>query len=623
MENTDFMPKSKLDKLFNRVCQKVPFLDSLPREKFWDKPIEICKQIEADVDALDTILLNLRESESNKMADRNDSPTQANGILARVYILLYYRHKDEKLYTESIFPQMKKYMGLFGTLNIKDAVINFWINKVIEDDNKIKEMTKEENVVEKKDMVKSVLEFIPSYHIHVKYHGWRNGKKGVIIPNNNIYRFYEEAPQPSKGQEYINENEEDNPIVAKGIVARWLEYKDRELLILKRLKKTDSSFPQDMRGLFDKYTEERYKEFIKLHHDDADSWEYEWEYKFYSEYIIPEEIKLNEISKALFDYITDDDIKLIQSVMDNYIKYLEKCRSDRGIIVNSDLLVLRTVEHQDLSYLENMEDYEFCSIFDKLEKDGYILVAWVEGHKPEACRLLDKGRVYIKELEENVEHRFKQYKNNKQNPNIEQQTPEEKKDLKIKPISLENRGRKSIDIDTIISSFNYSPNIENRTQRLQVFFNYLKRRYIANDTDQQDFINMFMNITTSKKVTWIGTIKSLRYLFKTLEEKNIITYDKHFTLWQMLAARFQIRMKNKKSIDDSMKGDNYEIIPLKVNNLRNGGKIPENDTELDKIISILNTQYDFDDILEDYSEHNIDDEKDAKANDLNIRKRRY
>lgn len=79
---------------------------------------------------------------------------------------------------------------------------------------------------------------------------------------------------------------------------------------------------------------------------------------------------------------------------------LKKCRADKGYRVSPELLVLRAIDSGDETKYEDLEEFEINTILDKLEGKGYIQVAWIEGHKPEAVRLLDKGRVYLKQLEE-------------------------------------------------------------------------------------------------------------------------------------------------------------------------------------------------------------------------------
>ena len=102
----------------------------------------------------------------------------------------------------------------------------------------------------------------------------------------------------------------------------------------------------------------------------------------------------------MFDYISDSDIALVRAVMNNYIKYLKKCRSEKGYRVSPELLVLRSIDTLNEFALEDLEDYEINTVLDRLENEGYVKVAWVEVHSPEAVRLLDKGRAYLKQLEE-------------------------------------------------------------------------------------------------------------------------------------------------------------------------------------------------------------------------------
>ena len=68
--------------------------------------------------------------------------------------------------------------------------------------------------------------------------------------------------------------------------------------------------------------------------------------------------------------------------------------------MSPELLVLRSIDTLNEFALEDLVDYEINTILDRLESEGYVKVAWVEGHSPEAVRLLDKGRAYLKQLEE-------------------------------------------------------------------------------------------------------------------------------------------------------------------------------------------------------------------------------
>lgn len=252
----------------------------------------------------------------------------------------------------------------------------------------------------KNQMEESVLGYITANEIRCYYEGWRNGKHGAICQWDGIYRFVEQSRGKSGVLDDVKRNKDDNPIVAIGIVAYWLQFNSRMDTVIKRLTKYRSGIPKDIREQFDNYTKIRFEQFKNEHRDDPDTWDWDWEYQFYAKAIIPHEIGFNKQSEALFDYISDSDIALVRAVMNNYIKYLKKCRTEKGYRVSPELLVLRSIDTLNEFALEDLEDYEINTVLDRLESEGYVKVAWVEGHSPEAVRLLDKGRAYLKQLEE-------------------------------------------------------------------------------------------------------------------------------------------------------------------------------------------------------------------------------
>lgn len=252
-------------------------------------------------------------------------------------------------------------------------------------------------------MEKSVLNYISATEMRFYYEGWRNGKHGSICQTNGIYRFVEMARGKSGILDDVN-RKEDNPIVAKGIVSYWLQFNSRMDIVINRLTKYNCEIPKDIREQFDNYTQIRFEQFRREHRDDPKTWDWDWEYEFYVNTIIPHEIAFNKESEALFDYISDSDIELVKAVMKNYIKYLKKCRTEKGYRVSPELLVLRAVDSQDDTKYEDLEDYEIKAILEKLKCEGYIDAMWVHGQKlPWVCKLLDKGRAYLKQLEEGAD----------------------------------------------------------------------------------------------------------------------------------------------------------------------------------------------------------------------------
>jgi len=250
-------------------------------------------------------------------------------------------------------------------------------------------------------MEESVLDKITTSNWCFYYEGWRNGKKGGFVQKQGIYRFHEKIRTKGGNLDDVHDKEEDNPIVAIGIVAYWLIFNSRKDNVIKRLTRYRVEIPKDMKEQFENYTKVRFEQFKIEHRDDPFTWDWDWEYEFYTKYIIPHEIELNKMSEALFDYISDSDIALVKAVMMNYIKYLKKCRADKGYQVSPELLVLRAIDSQDDTKYEDLEDYEVKTILEKLKEEGYIDAMWVHGQKlPWVCKILDKGRAYLKQVEE-------------------------------------------------------------------------------------------------------------------------------------------------------------------------------------------------------------------------------
>lgn len=268
------------------------------------------------------------------------------------------------------------------------------------DDKPVADNKPQQNPVNNK-MEDSVLDKITTSNWCFYYEGWRNGKKGGFVQKQGIYRFHEQVRNKGGILDDVHDKEEDNPIVAIGIVAYWLIFNSRKDNVIKRLTSYRVEIPKTMKEQFENYTKVRFEQFKNEHRDDPNTWNWDWEYQFYAKAIIPHEIGLNKQSEALFDYISDSDIALVKAVMKNYIEYLKKCRTEKEYRVSPELLVLRAVDSQDDTKYEDLEDYEIKAILEKLKGEGYIDAMWVHGQKlPWVCKMLDKGRAYLKQLEE-------------------------------------------------------------------------------------------------------------------------------------------------------------------------------------------------------------------------------
>jgi hypothetical protein len=182
-------------------------------------------------------------------------------------------------------------------------------------------------------------------------------------------------------------------------------------------------------------------------------------------------------------------------------------------------------------------------------------------------------------------------------------------------------GRKPKDLQIIVSTFDYLPLLNDRAARLQAFYQSLKGKYIDKKTDLQNFVDIFQNTSTSRKIVWIREIKLLKYLIDKLDKLGYISCPQGYTKWQIVCAHFQLRVKQKHT-NDNITNDSYEIIDLIPTQFTKGGKVPETYDELDRIIRILDPKTKYEESLQDYLDYQQEhdekmDVKDALAHGLN------
>lgn len=108
-----FLTKDILGNLSLRVAKTLPCLKSLNDSTIWDKPIELCKRIEENVREIDNVILEVRK-DNGYYQNNSGNPLVFQVLLARVYILLYYRHTEEELYKAMVFPVLHENMGIYS-----------------------------------------------------------------------------------------------------------------------------------------------------------------------------------------------------------------------------------------------------------------------------------------------------------------------------------------------------------------------------------------------------------------------------------------------------------------------------------------------------------------------------
>ena len=111
---------------------------------------------------------------------------------------------------------------------------------------------------------------------------------------------------------------------------------------------------------------------------------------------------------------------------------------------------------------------------------------------------------------------------------------------------VSRKGRPKI-AQNVRGAFQIDDQISHLNDRLGVFYDSLKNKgFIANDTDQQTFIDMFKGTMPHNKIVWVRSIKEFHYLFKKINGMNIMGRTlKSMGPWQVVCSCFLIRRRIK------------------------------------------------------------------------------
>lgn len=139
MNNKNFLPQYTLDQFSEQVCSKLSYFNN----SNWEGLPELCKEIEQEPRAVDTVIMKTKRNYSGGVAQ---GIYRYHQVLTRVYMLLYYRHRDDKIFQSIVFPELVKNMKDYAGDTLKN-VIQPGINRILELDQMV-EKNKEK---EKKD----------------------------------------------------------------------------------------------------------------------------------------------------------------------------------------------------------------------------------------------------------------------------------------------------------------------------------------------------------------------------------------------------------------------------------------------------------------------------------------
>lgn len=137
----DYLPKYTLNQLADCVAMKLDYFNRLYKpDNIWNGIIESCQAIEEEPRNVSTVIVDMKKE--NEIAVSGTSIRKYHCKLACVYILLYYRYRDNDMYKALVFPYLIKNMGSYGGNQIVNGIIHQEIEKIIELDKLVEEQQK-------------------------------------------------------------------------------------------------------------------------------------------------------------------------------------------------------------------------------------------------------------------------------------------------------------------------------------------------------------------------------------------------------------------------------------------------------------------------------------------------
>jgi len=248
--------------------------------------------------------------------------------------------------------------------------------------------------------------------------------------------------------------------------------------------------------------------------------------------------------------------------------------------------------------------YDYDYGFEEIEQDGFddeygpytkIVKVPIDPYDHDGNYILEplkRGGVY--DFCDELKQRFDELVLTSQPMDVGADTHLQSKAEPSEDIILEGRGEKVSRkgrpkiAQNIKGAFKIDDHISYRNKRLEVFYDSLKNKgFIANDTDQQTFIDMFNGVVPAHKIVWVRSIKEFHYLFKKINDMKIMeNTSKSMGPWQVACSCFLLRRKIKPN-SSKAKEYSYEDCEITTDKIHNGGKVPKTHEELDKIIRLL------------------------------------
>lgn len=175
-------------------------------------------------------------------------------------------------------------------------------------------------------MVENYLDDIYKPGVNHCFRLWANGKYGSIydLENNCVLRFIG-VPDGTHYKYKEEDWKQKSPILASGIVVWWLLYRRSKSVL----------------DIYESYCQMRMAQYKARREKDADSWKCDIEDEFFNKEWLDIERKCVYESQALFGFVSEQDGKEIQDIINNYWSFIKhtKLLSKVSSHMNSDNLL--------------------------------------------------------------------------------------------------------------------------------------------------------------------------------------------------------------------------------------------------------------------------------------------
>lgn len=175
-------------------------------------------------------------------------------------------------------------------------------------------------------MVENYLDDIYKPGVNHCFRLWANGKYGSIydLENNCVLRFIE-VPDGTHYKYKEEDWKQKSPILASGIAVWWLLYRRSKSVL----------------DIYESYCQMRMAQYKARREKDADSWKCDIEDEFFNKEWLDIERKCVYESQALFGFVSEQDGKEIQDIINNYWSFIKhtKLLSKVSSHMNSDNLL--------------------------------------------------------------------------------------------------------------------------------------------------------------------------------------------------------------------------------------------------------------------------------------------